>query len=229
MRNTLIRDGKLGKYLCYAIGEILLVVIGILIALQVNNQNIKTKNKQVELQYYQTIKVQLLEDRELLNNELYAIKGRIEDYVTGISMIDNNEREKPTILGSKILKLIEYGDFRRKSSIYQTLIYSGEVTHIKNNYIKSSLQEIERTYQLIERLETTQGNVVMSHTAPAIVDVLDFETGKLISTKQVFTQTFKNRFWIAIRLAKEKSREFEHAISVVEGTLKAIDTELNVR
>ena len=39
IRNTLVKDGKTTKYLKYAIGEIVLVVIGILIALSINNWN----------------------------------------------------------------------------------------------------------------------------------------------------------------------------------------------
>jgi hypothetical protein len=37
IRQNLLLEGKTGKYLKYAIGEIVLVVIGILIALQINN------------------------------------------------------------------------------------------------------------------------------------------------------------------------------------------------
>ena len=43
LRKTIMREGKTGKYLKYAIGEILLVMIGILLALQVNNWNEKRK------------------------------------------------------------------------------------------------------------------------------------------------------------------------------------------
>ena len=55
IRQNLLSEGKTGKYLKYAIGEIILVVIGILIALQINNWNenrktdIKIKNSLVAL------------------------------------------------------------------------------------------------------------------------------------------------------------------------------------
>ena len=43
IRQNLLLEGKTGKYLKYAIGEIVLVMIGILLALQVNNWNEKRK------------------------------------------------------------------------------------------------------------------------------------------------------------------------------------------
>ena len=51
IRQNLLSEGKTGKYLKYAIGEIVLVVIGILIALQINNwnENRKAKNAEAKL------------------------------------------------------------------------------------------------------------------------------------------------------------------------------------
>ena len=52
IRQQLLTENKLAKYLLYAIGEIILVVIGILIALQINNWNtskIESKNKEIDL------------------------------------------------------------------------------------------------------------------------------------------------------------------------------------
>ena len=46
-RQDLLSKGKTGKYLKYAIGEIILVVFGILIALQINNWNEKRKDDPV--------------------------------------------------------------------------------------------------------------------------------------------------------------------------------------
>ena len=51
IRQKLIKEGKTANYLKYAIGEIVLVVIGILIALQINNwnENRKVRAKEVEI------------------------------------------------------------------------------------------------------------------------------------------------------------------------------------
>ena len=51
IRQNLLSEGKTGKYLKYAFGEIILVVIGILIALQINNWNQNSKERNVEQEY----------------------------------------------------------------------------------------------------------------------------------------------------------------------------------
>jgi type II secretory pathway pseudopilin PulG len=45
IREKLLTEGKTGKYLKYAIGEIVLVMIGILLAVQVNNWNEQRKDR----------------------------------------------------------------------------------------------------------------------------------------------------------------------------------------
>jgi sensor domain CHASE-containing protein len=50
IRQRLIQEKNMGKYLKYAIGEILLVVIGILIAIQINNWNENRKKQALELE-----------------------------------------------------------------------------------------------------------------------------------------------------------------------------------
>ncbi|MFN1835244.1 DUF6090 family protein [Balneola sp. MJW-20] len=62
IREKLIASGSVTKYLLYAIGEILLVVVGILIALQVNNWNELEKREEATLTYHQ----RLSEDLDLL-------------------------------------------------------------------------------------------------------------------------------------------------------------------
>jgi len=65
IRQKLLTENKFSKYLIYAIGEIILVVIGILIALQINNWNQQNKKKDLELINLMALKKNLMDDLEL--------------------------------------------------------------------------------------------------------------------------------------------------------------------
>jgi len=62
IRYDLMKKNKTGKYLKYAIGEIILVVIGILIALQINNWNETSKNEREQIVFLNNLKNDLNND-----------------------------------------------------------------------------------------------------------------------------------------------------------------------
>jgi len=62
IRQNLLNEGKTSKYFKYAIGEIVLVVIGILIALSINNWNEKQKQKKQLDAIYTTVQQNLKTD-----------------------------------------------------------------------------------------------------------------------------------------------------------------------
>ena len=70
IRKSLIETGSARKYLLYAIGEIALVVIGILIALQINNRNEKNKEVEIEKQYMISLLSDLTKDKVNLKNDV---------------------------------------------------------------------------------------------------------------------------------------------------------------
>ena len=74
IRKQLLLENKTSRYLAYAFGEILLVVLGILIALQINNWNDARKIKKQEQQLFSKILLDLQSDSILIANALTRYK-----------------------------------------------------------------------------------------------------------------------------------------------------------
>jgi len=79
----MIKENKVGKYLLYAIGEIALVMIGILLALQVNNSNELRKLKAQEIEILKGINQDLVNDTTDIN---FNVRG-YENYIKLDSLI----------------------------------------------------------------------------------------------------------------------------------------------
>ena len=80
IRQKLLTENKFSKYLLYAIGEIVLVVIGILIALQINNWNELRKANNREHSLYQNILIDLENEDIRLNSALGQYKQHSDAY-----------------------------------------------------------------------------------------------------------------------------------------------------
>ncbi|MBM1108222.1 hypothetical protein JQC67_18865 [Aurantibacter crassamenti] len=62
IRQKMLSENKFSKYLLYAIGEIVLVVIGILIALSINTTNQKIKRQELTQTYLKSLMVDIVQD-----------------------------------------------------------------------------------------------------------------------------------------------------------------------
>jgi len=93
IRRKLIDEGNLKRYLIYAIGEILLVMIGILLALQVNNWNEVRKQRIDEIDLLKDLRT----DLEIKSNQMqkvYEINKNLNEHTIRfiISQV-NHEKE----------------------------------------------------------------------------------------------------------------------------------------
>lgn len=145
IREQLLTQNKFTKYLIYAIGEIFLVVIGILIALQVNNYNEQRKTNVKESKYLVSIKNELLNNLEvvktentLLNSSLKAQKRLMSLINTKIDTI--SEKELSKILGSSMNRDIK---LKYQDGTFKELLYSGGLIAISNDSIKNRITSWE--------------------------------------------------------------------------------------
>lgn len=155
IRKKLASENNVEKYLRYAIGEIVLVVIGILIALQINNWNQDNKLDAVKEVYYQ----QLLKD---LNADKAYISDKVEEYVDRLSRYDIylESFKKPNLSPEESLQNIFKLNYAVDHSRFQnntivSLENTGDIKLIPIN-IRSRLMDLRRRQDLV--LEFTKSN-----------------------------------------------------------------------
>ena len=105
IRQNLISEGKTGKYLKYALGEIILVVIGILIALSINNWNQEKQQKKVLNNIYATIKSDLQQDIKNIGKIVNSSQSIEKDYLA----IINKTRKKEDFINCTNCRYVNFG------------------------------------------------------------------------------------------------------------------------
>tara|TARA_Y100000034_G_scaffold19800_1_gene22513 strand:- start:55817 stop:56539 length:723 start_codon:yes stop_codon:yes gene_type:complete len=124
IRQKLLSEGKTGKYFKYAIGEIILVVIGILIALQINNWNENKKLNKRELSLLSELKTNLEINISNLKSDIQTQIKSIKSFDYILSLPNNNLPFNDSI--PNYLANIDYAsDVILVSSAFQTLKSSG--------------------------------------------------------------------------------------------------------
>jgi len=132
IRKKLLNEGKTSKYLKYAIGEIVLVVIGILIALQLNNLNEKNKLAKSEVYYLEKMLTNLQEDSTELHLQLKWINSILSKIDTTFYMLQNESHFKHDEFVGNLSALIKFIRFYQNDAVYQNLIASGKIDLISN-------------------------------------------------------------------------------------------------
>ena len=145
-------ENKMGRYLKYAIGEIILVMIGILLALQVNTWN---TNRELKKEEQKIIKSLLGEFKE--NLEKFDIAYRFhQNRKKGIeySLLADLKPLSADSLISMLQKVNGNYTFDPFQGIYNSVINSGKIELISNDALKSKiarLQDLIRDYQEEEK------------------------------------------------------------------------------
>ena len=154
IRKALLDSGSTGKYLLYAIGEIALVVIGILIALQINNWNDWRKDRRTEQVYLANL-------MDELDSNLVLARSHIQ--------FDTNQRNRANLILSvcandvllndpiELIVSVEFAGWIYPL-IYQRNVWSemqntGNIKLTSNQKVKRSLTDIYQDFDLYKELE----------------------------------------------------------------------------
>jgi hypothetical protein len=246
IRQNLLSEGKTGKYFKYAIGEILLVVIGILIALSLNNWNENTKNKLTESEYY----CKLLADFELDRQNIAVLyeesKHKIEISKRLLLELNNKNKDKSYLLNN-YLQGLRTNAFVASKVAMTDIVSSGKLNLLTNDSLKNDLLryygELDKLlYQLeinqsksIERVFLYDDHLqfggqyfeyVEKSLGKEILKTLPVNNWHLDSESKYYKQ-FQNDLVFFVTMSEREKQHFDNILKAMESTYNQLKRECN--
>lgn len=152
IRQSLLSENRFSKYLLYAIGEIILVVIGILIALQINNWNEQRKENIREQALLKRLEIEFIANREQLQDKIEFRTNLIESCERILLNFNNPDSVTRKDILNQISNLLP----STYDPIQNDLVSSGTIEILKNEELKQllvnwstdviQLKEVEQMY-----------------------------------------------------------------------------------
>lgn len=249
IRKKTLTENKFSKYLLYAIGEIILVVIGILIALAINNWNENRINTGKQKDYLIGLKNDLEKQIESFNssNRFYDfIIGNGESVLIDFSSIGKvSEIDNINIKLSYLLFTKHYPEF---TTTFQELNSTGQLNLIKEKSLRSQIIKFYQNSEDYQNSVDTNTEVVfynqifpiIKSTVIILPENFGFENKKINLSDNLKT-TFENNLNnpnkqfelinainLRIIVAKTNKTSIEDAKNEAELLLDNIKNELNI-
>ena len=148
----MLTENKFSKYLIYAIGEIILVVIGILIALQINNWNENNKLNTKKQDYYQQLLEDINKDKVFAENTISKFQAQRKEYQEYLNKFSNSQLTVHTMYNDLINLNIESFAINFNTSTIESLQNSGEIVLIPP-ILRNKLVDLKRQQEFITGTE----------------------------------------------------------------------------
>ena len=168
IRKTLMEQNKVRTYLLYAVGEIMLVVLGILIALQINNWNEQIKLQQNE----QRVIESLISEMETNLPITTACIEELTESIASADTLQNHLGPEPSDLPRKdIIRLLGMSVGGNDRCILQTdvtdeLRSSGNLNILQSNELRRKVSQWSASNLELKEEEDEWGNEFSTITAP---------------------------------------------------------------
>lgn len=181
IRQKLIEQSKVRSYFLYAIGEIILVVIGILIALQVNTWNEQKKLNDQEKKYLLRLLNDTKTDIESFTAEIARLEKNNKTTAEFCNLLKDKNSNDSLLVNSASNFLIYgslYPHFNPSLATFQDLSSTGNLGLIKNTKLRDNITLHYHMYNLINSDIQINIDWAFPIDAPLFVetDVLKFET-----------------------------------------------------
>ena len=226
-RSRLLQDGSARKYFLYAIGEIFLVVVGILIALYINNWNNDRELKKQEKRIYSNLLKKIQEDKRDIEGNIIYNDERMVQFQYANEIIESDNRSEIDTLKIILFKLFDYSDVDQNENIYQNLVTSGELKLLKNDAIIGGLQELEQKYIYTNRMESIHWQVILRYVGPGLIDNIHISDLKVERPDDLYSFIFQNQLNTMMNIMTEKDDVYKSTIDQIDAVSELINQELD--
>lgn len=139
-RQRYLKERQLGRYLLYAFGEVLLVMVGILLALQVDNWNEERKERKVELELLQALRTDLVYARNEMDTVVRYNRNYLKAYRQIYDFIEEDRPYSPA-LDSAFAHLDVWAQPYLSKMTYETIQNRG-IDIIRNDSLKRHIVQV---------------------------------------------------------------------------------------
>jgi hypothetical protein len=228
IRQNLLMANKTGKYFKYAIGEIVLVVIGILIALSINNWNELQKTKSWEERFLIDLQNELKNDYTQLTEVYTKQTKKGNNFREVLDLIPKSVQADKTKIDS-IYKSARTGNqtFFPTAGVYNSAMSAGKIENIKNDSLKYAITNLYNRYysrliyngevldDVVEKIDWESRNYFNKSqgiiTSWEVIKDNEFitQTEFLIAQNKVYTRIAKNNLDRIDAIIKMISKELK--------------------
>jgi Family of unknown function (DUF6090) len=170
IRYDLMEKNKTGKYFKYAIGEIILVVIGILIALSINNWNEERKDNLQRITLLENLKSEYLINLEEINNRIQTVDTTLK-YATIVIRLMRPDYETldEVQVTNNIANVINwFTTYDESSGALQDIIYNNKLGLIKVDSLRISLASWNQNVDNVKEREARCLNLFQNQLMPYV-------------------------------------------------------------
>ena len=153
IRQNMLKENKFSKYLIYAIGEIILVVIGILIALQLNITREKKDLRKIELVHLNNILQDLNQEVKGLNWIIKFKESQAKASDTIRDYIDGKRQDDLASFNRNQFSVFKWRVYHPNNNSFSELKSSGQLSLINSNDIRQHLLNLDAKYLQLSMME----------------------------------------------------------------------------
>ena len=169
-------ENKTGKYFKYAIGEIILVVIGILIALSINNWNELKKKRNEAQTFIKRLSEEVGQNIEVTNREILLEQDQVEKTKSLLEMFSlPQDKINSRAIDSLIFAIMSSNSIDIKTGTLEEGLNTGQVSLLSNSDLKQKLYSLPAVFEEIKRLETLESEDINDNMVPYLYDNMNFK------------------------------------------------------